>query len=63
MGDTFAPDDCQTIAYAELSSLEANINQLLKSNAKLDSYSRAHLLESASRIRKVLAAELALQRP
>jgi len=42
-----APDDCQTIAYTELASLNARIDQLLKGNVKLDSYSRAHLQESA----------------
>ena len=63
MGDTFAPDDCQTIAYAELTSLESRMQQLLKSNVKLDSYSRAHLDESASRIRKVLDARLTLYSP
>ncbi|MBP89355.1 MAG: hypothetical protein CMJ64_22025 [Planctomycetaceae bacterium] len=63
MGRTFAPDDCQTIAFAELSSLEASMSQLLKSNVKLDSYSRAHLQESASRIGKVLEARLSLSSP
>jgi len=63
MGSTFAPDDCQTIAFARLSSLEAQIGQLLKSNVKLDSYSRAHLQETGSRIRKVLDAQLTLSRP
>ena len=63
MGHTFAPQDCQTIAFAELSSLEARINQLLVSNVNLDSYSRAHLTESASRIRKVLEARLNLFTP
>ncbi|MCA9120664.1 MAG: zinc-dependent metalloprotease [Planctomycetaceae bacterium] len=63
MGRTSAPDDCQTIAYADLSSLEARIGQMLKSNVKLDSYSRAHLVESASRIRKVLDADLSLYSP
>lgn len=63
MGRTFAPDDCQTIAFAELSSLEAKMEQLLKSNVKLDSYSRAHVQESASRIHKVLDARLSLLSP
>lgn len=63
MGNTLAPDDCQTVAYAQLSSLEARISHLLKSNLKLDSYSRAHLQETASRISKVLNAELSLFRP
>ena len=29
MGDTQAPDDCQTIAYSELKSLEERINKVL----------------------------------
>lgn len=64
MGSTFAPDDCQTVAFSELSSLQGRIELLLKSNdMKLDSYSRAHLQESASRIGKVLEAELSLFSP
>ncbi len=63
MGNTFAPDDCQTVAYAELSSLQDRINMLLKGNVKLDSYSRAHLQETASRIGKIINAELTLFRP
>ena len=63
MGRTFAPDDCQTIAFADMSSLDARIGQMLKSNVKLDSYSRAHLVESQSRIQKVLNAELSLTSP
>ena len=57
------PDDCQTVAFAELESLKARIDQLLKSNVKFDSYSRAHLQESSSRIQKVLDARLALASP
>ena len=63
MGRTSAPDDCQTIAYADLASLESRIDQMLKSNVKLDSYSRAHLVESGTRIRKVLDADLSLSSP
>jgi hypothetical protein len=63
MGRTSAPQDCQTIAYAELSALKDRIEKLLNSNVKLDSYSRAHLLESASRIDKVLDARLTLYAP
>ncbi len=63
MGRTGAPQDCQTVAYSQLSALEGRINSVLKSNAKLDSYSRAHLEESASRIHKVLDAHLSLPSP
>ena len=33
MGNTAAPDDCQTIAYAELSALEGRIKRLLERSA------------------------------
>ncbi|MFO0904167.1 MAG: zinc-dependent metalloprotease [Pirellulales bacterium] len=63
LGKSGAPDDCQTIAYAELGSLAARIDQMLKSNVKLDSYSRAHLQETASRIQKVLDARITVASP
>ena len=58
-----APQDCQTIAYSELKSLEERINKLLKDNPKLDDYSKAHLLETANRIAKVTDARLMLKAP
>lgn len=63
MGSTAAPDDCQTVAYAELGALNERIKTLLASKAKLDSYSRAHLEESSARISKVLDAKLSLASP
>jgi len=64
MGYTSAPEDCQTIAFAELSSLKDRIEGLLKrNNIKLDAYSKAHLIESKSRIEKVLEAKLSLLSP
>lgn len=57
------PSDCQTIAYSELSALETRMSQMLKSNIKLDSYTRAHLQESATRIQKVLDAKMTLSGP
>ena len=63
MGQTGAPVDCQTLAYAELASVEAKMRQLLKSNVKLDTYTRAHLEESADRIVKVRDARFTLDRP
>jgi hypothetical protein len=63
LGRRPAPNDCQTVAYAELASLEAKMRQLLKSNAKLDTYSRAHLEESADRIQKVRDARFTLNSP
>jgi hypothetical protein len=63
MGNSGAPDDCQTVAFAELSALEPRLNAALQGQAHLDTYTRAHLVESASRIRKVLEADLALRAP
>lgn len=57
------PSDCQTMAYSELSALETRMSQLLKSNVKLDSYTRAHLQESSTRIQKVLDAKMTLPSP
>jgi hypothetical protein len=63
IGGASPPSDCQTIAYAELAALEGKMSQVLKSNVKLDSYTRAHLNESAIRIKKVLEAQLTLSGP
>ena len=63
MGNTSAPDDCQTVAYAELEALEARIKKVLAGRAQLDTYTRAHLEESATRIRKVLDARFQLRVP
>jgi hypothetical protein len=65
MGTTSgAPDDCRTVAALELSGLEQKIKQVLgNAELKLDTYTRAHLEESAALIRKVLDARLNLQRP
>ncbi len=63
MNDSGAPQDCQTLAFAELNGLESRITNLLKGNPKLDDYSRAHLDETASRIRKVVDARLQLTKP
>ena len=64
MGDSGAPQDTQTVAYAELASLQDNIKKALgNGEAKLDPYSKAHLTETSSRITKVLEADLQLSRP
>ena len=63
MGNTGAPQDCQTVAYLELEELEGRINKLLDAQKKLDPYSKAHLTETSARIRKVLEARLALSSP
>ncbi len=58
-----APQDCQTLAYAELQELEEKMQTLLKRNKKLDAYTEAHLKESAARIQKVLDAKVTLPSP
>ncbi len=64
LGNSAAPQDVQTVAYAELAALHARINDLLKREpVKLDGYTKAHLTESASRIQKTLDADLSLPRP
>jgi hypothetical protein len=63
MGNGGGPEDCQTVAYAELSSLEGRIKKMLEGSPKLDTYSRAHLQETGDRIQKVREARLSLSRP
>jgi hypothetical protein len=66
MGQTQAPQDCETIAWAELADLNGRMKTLLDNKSiapKLDAYSRAHLQESSARIQKVLDARLTLTSP
>ena len=63
MSNWSAPEDCQSLAFAQLVSLEGRLQNVLKGNVKLDAYSRAHLEESSSRIRKVIEARLELPEP
>jgi hypothetical protein len=58
LGQTMAPADCQTIAFAELGRLKARIDSLLAGEAKLDSYTKAHLEETSARITKVIDARM-----
>lgn len=58
---TSAPDDCQTLAYAELSDLKSEIDLLLEDEPELDRYSEAHLREASDRIEKVLATDRLLE--
>ncbi len=58
LGQTFAPEDCQTVAYAQLGKLKSQIDALASGPAKLDSYSSAHLAESSARIAKVMDAKM-----
>lgn len=57
---TSAPADCQSIAYTDLVSLKERVEATLKSEAKLDPYTRAHLTELNDRIKKVLEASMTL---
>ena len=64
MGNSAAPQDCQTVAYLQLTELQKKIDELLKNDkAKLDTYSKAHLLETSTRIAKVVDAKLNLSSP
>jgi hypothetical protein len=58
LGQTSAPADCQTVAFAELGRLKTRIDAQLAGEAKLDSYSRAHLEETSARITKVIDARM-----
>ena len=58
LGQTAAPEDCQTVAFAELGRLKTRIDSLLAGEAKLDSYTRAHLEETSARITKVVDARM-----
>ncbi len=58
LGQTSAPADCQTVAFAELGRLKTRIDSLLAGQAKLDSYTRAHLEETSARITKVVDARM-----
>ena len=58
-----APADCQAVAAAELTELEARLQKVFAGKAQPDDYTRAHLSELSARIRKVLDARLNLPRP
>ncbi|MGL4514920.1 MAG: zinc-dependent metalloprotease [Lacipirellulaceae bacterium] len=60
LNQTFAPEDCATIAYQELSDLKESIDELLEDEPKLDPYSLAHLRETSARIEKALDSEVLL---
>jgi hypothetical protein len=63
MGSTAAPTDCQTVATVELAGLETRLKQVLAGKAQLDTYTRSHLGDLATRILKVLDARPILPRP
>jgi hypothetical protein len=66
LGSTAAPQDCQTVAYAEMANLNQRIKSLLDNqpiSGKLDAYTRAHLQESSAQIAKALDAKFELPAP
>lgn len=63
MGYENAPADCQSVAAAELTELDARLQKVFASKVQPDDYTRAHLNELSARIRKVLDARLNLQKP
>lgn len=57
LGRSSAPEDCQTLAYAELGDLKEQIDLLLEDEPELDRYSSAHLREASDRIEKALETD------
>lgn len=56
------PEDARTLARFHLSELDKQITTLLGTpNLRLDDYSKAHLLDSQERIRKILQAQVQLR--
>jgi len=56
------PEDARTLSRMYLTELNQQLAELLKNDqVKLDDYSKAHLIDSQERIRKVLEAELIIQ--
>jgi hypothetical protein len=58
MGQTMAPEDCETVAFLELKNLKGKIDTIVAGDFKLDAYSEAHLQESSAKIQKVLDATM-----
>ena len=60
---TKAPSQCQSVAAAELESINSRITTVLTGKAELDNYTKFHLTEMQKRIQKVLDARLSLPNP
>jgi Met-zincin/Domain of unknown function (DUF5117)/Domain of unknown function (DUF5118) len=58
MGQTTAPEDCETVAFMELKTLKGRIDTILAGDFKLDTYSKAHLEDSSAKIQKVIDATM-----
>jgi hypothetical protein len=63
LGQAGGPEDCQSIAHAQLASLNGKITEALKAHPNLDAYSKAHLEETASRAQKIIDARLSFSSP
>ncbi|MEQ8848214.1 zinc-dependent metalloprotease [Botrimarina sp.] len=59
---TTAPEDCQTLAYAELADLRKEIDELLEDDPEIDRYTSAHLREASDRIEKTLKTDRVFER-
>ena len=57
------PEDVQSLAYAQLKTLEASLKKSLAGKVKLDDYTRAHIQDTIERIRKTVESEVATARP
>ena len=63
LGQTSAPEDCQNVAFLELKRLRGLIQAALDAAGELDTYTQAHLEETASRIERVLDARFTQYAP
>ncbi len=64
LGQSSAPEDCQSLATLELRHLKDRIEKVLSnSKIKLDRYTLAHLQDTLARVEKVLRAQVTLDRP
>lgn len=57
------PEDVQSLAYAQLKTLEASLKKSLAGKTKLDDYTRAHLQDTVERIRKTVESQVSTARP
>jgi hypothetical protein len=60
LGKTGSPEDVEAVAYAELVELKDQIDGVLKGKAKLDSFSKAHLMDTTAKITRVLEARVSV---
>jgi hypothetical protein len=64
LGNAGAPADCEAVAALQLRELREKLDGLLaRDDLALDTYSRAHLVDSRERIDRVLSADLVKSRP